>query len=264
MLYLIFRVLENKGIKRKIDTDLTKKKKNKRIRTPSPIRKRYEAAVEQALLEKSRTVYASKEPSEFLPKHVFSLFPFLSNDYQYVDPDNFYLNMNEETKETALKKLKELILHSFVVSDKFNCYLITQVEFYYKDQEVDDVVMIDEAQDYINCLKMNIEKFQEGKGTWYELRFTYNKSEIVVTGALHGNLRNSDINAFLGVSAPLSNRNDYNFLLFSPKAAGPTIAVARMLRNYKKEASMFPWCIKSVEFRNIGFSTPMPLELHEN
>lgn len=36
-----------------------------------------------------------------------------------------------------------------------------------------------------------------------------------------------------------------------------------MLRNYKKKASLNPWCIKSSLFSSLSFNTPEPLRLFE-
>lgn len=71
------------------------------------------------------------------------------------------------------------------------------------------------------------------------------------------------MDAFLGVAAPSLMAFDDRFILFSPIQAADTELCPRMLRNYKKEASLNPWCIKSSFFCSLNFCTPVPLELFQ-
>lgn len=74
-----------------------------------------------------------------------------------------------------------------------------------------------------------MKKFHEGKGSWYVLRFSFKKFEIIATGGLSNNMNNNKLNAFLDVAAPPIIVLDTKFILFSPVHASETISCPRML-----------------------------------
>ena len=79
--------------------------------------------------------------------------------------------INKQTIDAAIEKLKAFIIHSFIVSQQNNWIFITQVEIYYKDKDIDDVATVSKLDEYTDSLTINLEKFQEDKAAWYELRF---------------------------------------------------------------------------------------------
>lgn len=239
----------------------------KRIRTPSPVKNLFDEQLEALLTFKSRMKAAVVAPNEFLPTVIFEKFSDLSTNYKaIINSDPFPKNfiINQHTIKNAIEELRKLFIHCFVVTQENNWVFITQVEIYYKDRSVDDVAIVRNLDHYPDKLRINMEKFQEGKGTWYELRFTFKKFEVIATGGFHNNKDNNRMNAFLGVAAPAIIAEDTNFIFFSPVIIADSTACPRMLRNYRKKASLYPWCIKSAMFVDMDFSTPLPLQLHES
>lgn len=105
----------------------------------------------------------------------------------------------------------------------------------------------------------------EGNGLWYELRFVYKKIEIIATSGIYQDHKNKiKLNAFLGGAAPPVMAKGNNFILFSPKKAAGAISCIRMLRDYSKQASLWPWCFKSSFFVNKDFHTLSPLRFYES
>ncbi|KAL9550308.1 hypothetical protein MBANPS3_004781 [Mucor bainieri] len=143
------------------------------------------------------------------------------------------------------------ILHEFTLS--------------FHENLISSSAMVNKYEKYVDQLKINMEKCQEGRGTWYELCFAYNKLEIIATGGLHNiEQKNDGIGAFLGVAAPPYMAQDTNFLLFHPEEPAAATSCPRMLRNYTKKGSMFKRCFKATYFEEIGFSTPSFLKLSKH
>lgn len=122
-----------------------------------------------------------------------------------------------------------MLIHSFIVTQESNWVFNTQIEIYYKDKAVDDVAIISKLDNYPDKLVVNMERFQEDRGSWYGLRFTFKKFEITATGGLSNTMYSSKINAFLGIAAPSVIALDTKFILFSPVYAAETISYSRML-----------------------------------
>ncbi|KAG1633289.1 hypothetical protein G6F44_010446 [Rhizopus delemar] len=238
----------------------------KRLRSPSPVRNFFDQELQSLLLYKNRLKYAVFSPKGFLPNIIFEKFPQLFQEYQVIidyQPFDKHMMINKQTIDVAIEKLKALLIHSFIVSQQNNWIFITQVEIYYKDKNIDDVAIISKLDQYANHLTINMEKFQEGKATWYELRFVFGKFEIIATGGLCNHIKDDKLDAFLGVATPPLMVFDDRFILFSPLQAVNTELCPRTIRNYKKKASLNPWCIKSSFFCSMNFCTPVPLELFE-
>ncbi|KAG0794935.1 hypothetical protein G6F57_002487 [Rhizopus arrhizus] len=115
---------------------------------------------------------------------------------------------------------------------------------------------------FVDKLHISIQKCQEGKGAWYELRFSVGKFEVIATGGLCNSANDDGLDAFLGVSVPAHLINDDRFILFSPCEEVCRSQCYRMLRNYKRRASLYTWCSKSDLFCNFDFCTPLSLDLH--
>ncbi|KAI9360566.1 hypothetical protein BD770DRAFT_318583, partial [Pilaira anomala] len=188
-----------------------------------------------------RMKYAVLSPAEFIPNEVFTEFPGLDSSY------------------------KVLLVNSIVVSQEGNWILVTQVEAYYHDHSIDDVSQINRHYEYPEKLEVAMEKCEMGKGTWYELRFRYQKLEFIATGGIFCEEKDkTKIGAFLGVAVPSHLTLNTNFLLFSLHQPTEIISCVRMLRNYKKKASLKKLCFKSLFFESIDFSTPAQLELYKH
>lgn len=136
-----------------------------------------------------------------------------------------------------------LLMHSIIISQQNNWVLITQMETYYHDSSIDDVAFV-KLDRFVDKLHISMQKCQ-GRGAWYELRFSVRKFEVVATGGLCSNSNNDGLDAFLGVSVPPQLINDDRFILFSPSEEVSRSQCYRMLRNYKKRASLYTWCSKS-------------------
>lgn len=144
--------------------------------------------------------------------------------------------IEQTTVDNAIKEFKKLLIHAFIISQENKWIFISQIEAYYHDKNIDDVSQVDDKDEYPEKITVSIEKFQEGRGSWYELRFRYQKIEIIATGGLYNsNANNDDLRAFLGVAAPPSMASDSKFILFSPAKPAETVSCVRMLRNYKKK-----------------------------
>ena len=135
------------------------------------------------------------------------------------------------------------------------------METYYHDSSIDDVAFV-KLDRFVDKLHISIQKCQEGKGAWYELRFSVGKFEVIATGGLCNSANDDGLDAFLGVSVPAHLINDDRFILFSPCEEVCRSQCYRMLRNYKKRASLYTWCSKSDLFCNFDFCTPLSLDLH--
>lgn len=83
-----------------------------------------------------------------------------------------------------------------------------------------------------------MDQCQEGRGSWSELRFRCQKVEIIATGGYYNNEDDNKLGAFLGVTAPHYMALDASFILFSPTIPTYTLSCTKMLRNYKKNASL--------------------------
>lgn len=136
-----------------------------------------------------------------------------------------------------------LLMHSIIISQQNNWVLITQMETYYHDSSIDDVAFV-KLDRFVDKLHISMQKCQ-GRGAWYELRFSVRKFEVVATGGLCSNSNNDGLDAFLGVGVPPQLINDDRFILFSPSEEVSRSQCYRMLRNYKKRASLYTWCSKS-------------------
>lgn len=113
--------------------------------------------------------------------------------------------------------------------------------------------MINKHERYEKQLEVNFEKCQEGRGTWYELRFTYQQLEVIATGGLFSKKTNGNkIDAFLGVAAPSHMAHDTHFVLLAPAETTALASCSRTLRNYQKKSSLFKWCFKSSFFKEMG------------
>lgn len=146
---------------------------------------------------------------------------------------------------------------------------IVQAELHLENKAIDDVAVTSKHDCFKEKLITSVENLQEGKATWFELRFNVKDIEVLVTGGLSNlssssNNNNININAFLGVAAPATLALDGDFLLLAPKNPVEAVRCTRMLRNYKKQASMKEWCFKSSFFTSLGFTTPLPLQLYNN
>jgi hypothetical protein len=196
------------------------------------------------LLFKSRMKYARISPEDFIPAEIFQKFPQLRTQYRAViNTTPFDKDMMNSTStatvEAAVKRFKDLLIHSIVQSQQNNWIFITQVEAYYHEKEIDDVAQVDQKDKYSQNLVANMEKCQEGKGSWYELRFRCQKVEIIATGGYYNKEHDSNkLGAFLGVAAPSYMVLDTNFILFSPAIPEETLSCIRVLRNYKKKRQL--------------------------
>lgn len=129
--------------------------------------------------------------------------------------DGLVINSNNIT--SAISTIKAPLLNSIVISQQSNWILITQIEFYYKDTEIDDTAMVNKHDKYSNQLEIAMEKRQEGCRTWFELCFVYQMFEIIATGSLYSNEGDtSKFGALLDVTAPSHVAHDTNFILLSP------------------------------------------------
>lgn len=64
-----------------------------------------------------------------------------------------------------------------------NWLLIPQVEAYYHEKNVDDVAQNDSHYPYSDNLEVKFEKCEMGRGSWYELRFRYQKKSNLLPPA---------------------------------------------------------------------------------
>lgn len=83
----------------------------------------YIDTLEALLLYKNRMKYAAIVPEDFLPSAIFNKFPELLKEYKTaIDYDTFDkdLAINNHTIKYATGKLKELLIHSFTVTQEIN------------------------------------------------------------------------------------------------------------------------------------------------
>ncbi|KAI9356397.1 hypothetical protein BD770DRAFT_390152 [Pilaira anomala] len=258
--------------KRPPGNDLNVTGSSKRLRTPSPVCHIADKKLEECLLHRSRLKYACLCPEDFIPAGIFQKFPQLRNNNYTAAIDTVPIfdqgTMNKvsvATMEAASQKLKDMLVHSVVQTQSNHWIFVTQVEVYYHDKEIDDVAQVDEKNEYTDTLTVKMEKRQEGRGSWYELCFWCQRFEIVATGGLcnHENGSRDKLDAFLGVTIPSFIGKDSNPIFFSPNTPVQTVSCIRMLRNYKKEASLKKLCFKSSFFLDMDFTTPDQLNLYE-
>ncbi|KAI8049369.1 hypothetical protein BDF21DRAFT_404687 [Thamnidium elegans] len=184
-----------------------------------------------------------------LPEVIFKKNSELSNDYQVVVELEKLIgdsNMNLASfKKTAYPRI-------FLAGN--NWIFISKVERYYK-YKINDVAIMNKLGKYIDHFAISFEECQEGRVVWYELRFDSNILKLspnVSSGKINGS---SNVEAFLGVSAPDIIALNTRFILASPvQSAGTTDC-----RNYQKEATFKLRCLKSLFFR---FKTPESFQLY--
>lgn len=157
--------------------------------------------------------------------------------------------------------MKDLLVHAVIVSQENNLMVVTQVEAYFHEQE-STMLQNKSAYTYSVNIEFGIEECEMGSGTCFETTFRYKKLEFIATGGVT-NGPYSGINAFLGVAVFSTLVGDTNFLWFAPTVAASSSNHIRILRNYKKKASLKKWCFKSDYFAAKGFTTPNQLELFE-
>ncbi|KAI9257037.1 hypothetical protein EDC94DRAFT_615102 [Helicostylum pulchrum] len=105
-----------------------------------------------------------------------------------------------------------------------------------------------------------MKKFPEGRGSWYELRFAFQKFEIISASVISNKTNEIDrLDAFFGVAVLSMLGLITNFMYFSTVRPAETVSHSRMLRKYRKDASLKPWYIKSSLFNNMYFGTPLRL-----
>lgn len=212
----------------------------------SPIRDLIDNRIEKMLLFRSRMRYAMAYTQDFLPATIFEVFPNLSQDYNHLVnyiPFAADMVLEEENVDGAVRNLSELLLHVFVVNKNNGWFFITQAELHLENKAIDDVAVTSKHDCFKEKLITSVENLQERKATWFELRFNVKDIEVLVTGGLSNlssssNNNNININAFLVVAAPATLALDGNFLLLAPKNPVKAVRCTRMLRNYKKQASM--------------------------
>ncbi|CEG63664.1 hypothetical protein RMATCC62417_00774 [Rhizopus microsporus] len=87
--------------------------------------------------------------------------------------------------DISIMQLKDLFIHAVVINQDNDWIFITQIEAYYKDKDVDDVATTSNLDEYPHEFTVKMEKLaNERGGSWYELRFTYKKLEVIVTDVL--------------------------------------------------------------------------------
>lgn len=110
--------------------------------------------------------YAAATPQDFIPNAVFQKFPQLRTEYKAIINSNplsqDLISSNHATVQSAIEELKDLLVHSFVVSQQNNWIFITQVEAYYHDKDVDDVAQVDKIilKNYYSIWK-NVKKARD-------------------------------------------------------------------------------------------------------
>lgn len=154
-------------------------------------------------------------------------------------------NINDDIHELA-----NSLIYGIITTAEGNWLLITQVEVYIKDKNVDDVAYVSRYDENHAKLTIKFEKATEGKSTWCELHIFAQQYEVLVTGGIYSN--GQSVGAFLGVSAPPHMLLDTCHILFSPVSPARTVACPRTVRDFRRAASLFPWCIKLDRFNDKG------------
>lgn len=240
------------------------------IQTPSTVSNLFDKRQEALLLAKSRMKYAMISPGDFIPSEILGRFPGVQKEYKAVissSPLSTRLptSTSEAEVEAAIKKIKDFVIHSIIKSQENNWVFIPQVEAYYHQKPLDDVAQVRSTDIYPQFLEFNLEKREEGKGSWYELFFRCQKIEVIATGGIYNHEQDNEskLGAFLDVSAPRHMAQDSSFILFSPTVAAETLSCIRMLRNYRRKNSSKKWCFKSSLFAAMNFVTPDQFRLNE-
>lgn len=149
--------------------------------------------------------YASMTPQDFIPAEIFRFFPEIRGDYRLVAS---FKHIAQDSIDDVIASIKDLLLHAILVPYEGNWLLIPQVEAYYHEKEVDDVAQNDSHFPYSNNLEVKSKKCEIGRGSWYEVKFRYQKSGFIATGGILGNIKSSkSVDAFLGVAVPASTRD---------------------------------------------------------
>ncbi|KAG2199667.1 hypothetical protein INT47_005192 [Mucor saturninus] len=207
----------------------------KRLRTPSPISRLYEDKLEVLLLARSRMKCAQIYLNDFKPHAIFQRFPELDENYKLVVSFSPFEGISDDDMsnvqvQSIVDMMKDMLIHSFVRSQENNWLFVTQIEAYYHDKAIDDVAQIDKSSKYPNYLEASIEKFEMGKGSWYELRFRCQKVEFIATGGIFQSEQgDTKLVAFLGVAVPSFICHDTELLIFSPTTKPESVACVRML-----------------------------------
>lgn len=114
--------------------------------------------------------YTLKSPESFIPSIIIKRVPAWPNTYQAImnfNPlyDGLVINRNNIT--ASINTLNDSLLNSIVISQQSNWIFITQIEFYYKDIQIENVAMVNKHEKYPKQLDITMEKCQEDRGTWF-------------------------------------------------------------------------------------------------
>lgn len=192
----------------------------KKFRTPSPVGDEFEGGLKRIQFAKNRMKHASLSPDSFFPDVIFQKFPEMTDEYKLVTSFRLFEaeNLSAKEVEEAVASMKDLLIHAVIRTQENNWMLVTQVEGYYHDRDIDDVSQNDPYIKYPNKSQVSFEKCEMGKSTWYEIRFGFKKLEFIATGGItnhgHDDLK---LDAFLGVAVPSHIIQDINLLWFAPK-----------------------------------------------
>lgn len=161
---------------------------------------------------KSRMKYAVESPEEIIPTGIFNFYPQICSDYRLVARIDYLddLMIFSESINATINKMKDLLIHSFVVSHEGNWLYVTQVEAYYHEEKIDDVAQNDSHFSYADRFQINFKKCEMGRDVWYELRFRYKKIEFIATGGIAGGSTN--FNAFFDVASLEELVNNIEYL----------------------------------------------------
>lgn len=132
----------------------------KRFRTPSPVGDEFEEELKRIQFAKNRMKHASLSPESFLPDIIFEKWPEMTDKYKIVTSFRLFEadELSKDEVEAAVLKMKDLLIHAVIRTQQNHWILITQVEGYYHDCDIDDVSQIDPNYSYPTRLQAIVEK----------------------------------------------------------------------------------------------------------
>lgn len=174
----------------------------------------------------------------------------------------------KETLEENVRSLGSAFVESILVSNEGEYVLVTQLEVYYKDRELDDTsinnVQVSNNEHYKRPVVV-VERKTAQKSAWYELKIYIANFELLVTGAVYGRSQDNLLQCFLESSkAPTALMQQSNWIVIAPETPVRCQRDFRLLQSFRNNASTFEWAFKSQKFVDKGFHTEHPLTLYKD
>ncbi|KAL0139722.1 hypothetical protein V8B55DRAFT_1563211 [Mucor lusitanicus] len=235
------------------DDDENEEDSHSRIRDVSPVSAVMEPLKAALVQYEQRLRSVSLSADTFIPQAVSKLGIPRHYRTMMVGQEGLY---TKETLEENVRSLGSAFVESILVSNEGEYVLVTQLEVYYKDRELDDTsinnVQVSNNEHYKRPVVV-VERKTAQKSAWYELKIYIANFELLVTGAVYGRSQDNLLQCFLESSkAPTALMQQSNWIVIAPETPVRCQKDFRLLQSFRNNASTFEWAFKSQKFVDKG------------